>query len=293
MVQFFYALMRVVNSTVLLRLLNKLANIIVPFWYCVTFTPRISQKDIKPKLVVSLTSFPKRICTIHLVIESILRQSLRPNKVLLYLSKEQFGDTVDESNLPKRLLALQKKGLEIIMVDGDLRSYKKFYYAFKDYPDSLVVTVDDDIIYNTDLIRTLFEAKGENNVTANLARIIAKDKSGNLMPYSEWKLDDNPVNNHIIIGAGGAMYSPRLMYKDVLNVELFMNLAPKADDMWLSAMARLNNIRILPTGYANKFIAISIKHNESLYSENASQNDVQIQSINEFFKSNSGIEPLK
>ncbi len=166
MVQFFYALMRVVNSTVLLRLLNKLANIIVPFWYCVTFTPRISQKDIKPKLVVSLTSFPKRICTIHLVIESILRQSLRPNKVLLYLSKEQFGDTVDESNLPKRLLALQKKGLEIIMVDGDLRSYKKFYYAFKDYPDSLVVTVDDDIIYNTDLIRTLFEAKGENNVTA-------------------------------------------------------------------------------------------------------------------------------
>lgn len=89
------------NSILLLRILNKLANIIVPVWYYVSLTPRISKTDIVPKLVVSLTSFPKRIDTIHLVIESMLRPSMKPDKVLFYLSKEQFGDSVDESNLPK------------------------------------------------------------------------------------------------------------------------------------------------------------------------------------------------
>lgn len=89
------------------------------------------------------------------------------------------------------------------------------------------------------------------------------------------------------------MYSPRSMFGDVLSAELFMNLASKADDIWLSAMARLNDLAISPTCYPNKFIAISIKHNESLYSENASQNDTQIKRINEFYKNRLGIEPLR
>ena len=40
------------------------------------------------------------------------------------------------------------------------------------------------------------------------------------------------------------MYPPDSLYKDVLNENLFMQLAPKADDIWFWAMALLNNTKI-------------------------------------------------
>ena len=41
----------------------------------------------KPKIIVSLTSIPSRIHLTHLVIESILRQTVLPDKIVLWLSK--------------------------------------------------------------------------------------------------------------------------------------------------------------------------------------------------------------
>ena len=41
-------------------------------------------------VVVSLTSFPKRIDTVDIVIKSMFKQTVIPDKILLYLSKEEF-----------------------------------------------------------------------------------------------------------------------------------------------------------------------------------------------------------
>ncbi len=233
---------------------------------------------------MSLTSFPKRIGKVHLVVESMLRQSVKPEIIILYLSKAQFGNSIEEANLPSSLLRLMKYGLRIKLVDGDLKSYKKFQYAFNEFPDKFVVTVDDDIIYNSDLIESLLSKKTDSNVTANLTRKIAWDNNnGALLPYSKWNIDSDPENEHIVIGAGGVMYSPSKMHKDTLREDLYLRLAPKADDMWLSAMARLNGLRIYPTGYPNKFLAISIPNNETLYSGNADGNDAQVVAINEYY----------
>ena len=251
----------------------------MPLWYRLTPTPKLNNNG---KIIVSLTSFPKRINKINLVIESILRQKIKPAKIFLYLSKEQFGDTICNSNLPKRLLALQKKGLNIIMVEEDIRSYKKFFYSFRDFPNNLILTIDDDIIYNKDLINILLKKKSSNNVTANLTRLIAKDKNG-LLPYSQWQLDNDITKEHIVIGAGGVLYSPSSLHKDILNKELFISLAPKADDLWLSAMCILNNIKITSTNYPNAFVAISIKNNETLYSKNNTNNDIQLSLINDYY----------
>ena len=79
------------------------------------------------------------------------------------------------------------------------------------------------------------------------------------------------------------MYSPNRMYKDVLDTDIYMSVAPKADDLWLSAMARLNHQKIISTGYPNKYIAISIPNNKTLYSENSEGNDIQIKEINKYY----------
>ena len=46
----------------------------------------------------------------------------------------------------RNCLDQQKRGLTIRFCE-DLKAHKKYYYAFKEYPDDIVITVDDDVIY--------------------------------------------------------------------------------------------------------------------------------------------------
>ena len=56
-------------------------------------------------MVVSLTTFPLRIGKVHLTIQSILRQSRPADRILLWLSKEEFPE---EAQLPANLLRLKE-----------------------------------------------------------------------------------------------------------------------------------------------------------------------------------------
>lgn len=57
-----------------------------------------------------------------MVIETILSQSIKPDKVILYLSKVQFPRL--EEDLPDSLLNMKARGLDIRFVEGDIRSHK-------------------------------------------------------------------------------------------------------------------------------------------------------------------------
>ena len=98
-------------------------------------------------ITVSLTTFGKRIDDVYLAIESIAKQTLKPNRVILWLSKDEFFN----KKLPITLTNLQKRGLEIKYCK-DLKSYNKIIPTIKECPNDLIITIDDDIIYNFDLI---------------------------------------------------------------------------------------------------------------------------------------------
>ena len=55
----------------------------------------------KHGLIVSLTSFPARIHLVHYAIYSLLRQSLKPNRIVLWLGEDKFPDK--ENDLPARI----------------------------------------------------------------------------------------------------------------------------------------------------------------------------------------------
>lgn len=106
------------------------------------------------RIIISLTTFPARINRVWLVIESILRQKVKADMVLLWLSREQFSSL---DILPHNLLRLQERGLEIRFCDANLRAHTKYFYRMQEFPDDIVVTVDDDIVYNPYLIKHLIE----------------------------------------------------------------------------------------------------------------------------------------
>lgn len=65
------------------------------------------------KLIVSMTTKPDRVHKTWMVIESVLRQDLKPDGIFLYLAREEFKD---ETVLPRRLLGLKKEDYKLYLL---------------------------------------------------------------------------------------------------------------------------------------------------------------------------------
>ena len=231
-------------------------------------------------VVISFTSFPARIADVWQVVKSLKNQTVLPEKIILWLSKEQFPT---KSAIPDSLWQEEDNLFEIRMVDEDIRSHKKFYYIMQEYPDKAFVTCDDDTYYHPETLKYLVEGskKYPKCIIANTTRHICYDNDGNLLSYRQWKAANNPFSNDnlIQIGVGGVLYPPNSLHELTLRKDLFLELTPMADDIWLNCMARLKGTPVVQSAMKN--LPLPIENNSpSLSSENKSQNKNDIQLIN-------------
>lgn len=281
----------------LLRLNVRIfANTALPIYFLVTrlfcnYKLEKSKNEGK-RIIVSLTSFPARINRLWIVIECMLRQSKKPDKIILWLSKEQFANF---SGIPKSLQVLQSRGLDIELVDGDIRSHKKYYYVFKKFPNDYIITIDDDIIYRTDLIERLWNSYcAHKTIVAAYGYNIQYANEG-LLPYKLWPMSCDGVFENLFFGSGGGvLFPPNLLYKDLLNIDLALNLCPTADDIWLNTMARLSKQRIVKILSDNVLMPIINLNNVTLASQNLAmdKNDEQIDSVSAYYFAKMQVNPF-
>ena len=112
--------------------ISTIANITLPIYFKLTANfskNRLNPTD-KTNTIVSLTSFGPRLEKIWLGIESLLRQEVKPDRIILYLTASQVSDI---ESLPKSLLKLRNRGLEIVLCPDNIRSHTKYYYAMTHY----------------------------------------------------------------------------------------------------------------------------------------------------------------
>jgi hypothetical protein len=96
------------------------------------YTKYMQRKVKGDNIIISLTSYPARIETVVKTIRTLLNQTKKPKKILLWLALEQFPNR--ESELPCELQSMVGEGL-IIEWCKDLKSFKKLIPAIKKYPD--------------------------------------------------------------------------------------------------------------------------------------------------------------
>jgi hypothetical protein len=238
------------------------------------------------KIIASLTSYPSKIQEVKYAIFSLLNQSLKPDKVILWLSKDEFKNAI----LPKELIDLTKSGLEIKYVDDNIMSHKKYYYAIKEYPNDLIALFDDDFYYQSSLINTLYThylynpkeiiAYAANNVALNNNKIFFKDhETKGEPPYRT----GSGFNNNFLSGSGCIIQSS-LFDSEVLNSKKFMKLSPYCDQSWLWVMALKKKTRIFvingPTDgvFINLYRKIS-ENNHTLRSVNDNNDKKQIEHL--------------
>jgi hypothetical protein len=276
-------------------IIRVVSNFLIPLFY--QFGKRkhvLDPKDSAPfKYIVSLTSFPNRIDRVWIVIESILRQIHKPDKIILWLSNEQFRTL---GQLPQVLLNQQERGLDIKFIDGDLMSHKKYFYTLKDFPDSFLITVDDDIIYPTTLISQLIDLNEiyPKSIICHRAHRL-KVENGKVLPYSSWnqiKEFDGPNFDIFFTSGGGTLFPPHSLHNDVLNDSVFKKYCLCADDVWLNIMSRLNSTTIVKSNYYSSLLPIINFRNINLYSTNLIQgeNDKQLQEIRNYYIKKYGVD---
>jgi hypothetical protein len=283
-----------------LRFIIRLsANFVLPLYYFLFQNKNnslIASLKTENRIIVSLTSFPSRINRLWIVIESLLRQTRKPDKIILWLSIEQFSDI---SSLPRKLVKMQNRGLEIRFCEGNLRSHKKYFFALKEFSKDFIITVDDDVFYNSKILEYLIgmSNKYPNSICCNEASYI-NIKNGIVQPYINWLnvLGEKEPNEEIMpIGVGGVLYPPNSLHSDVLNKELFMSMCFLADDIWLNIMARLIGTKVAKTKYNSSYIPVMNFKNQTLNSINVNQgqNDKQLKSVRDYYISNYKIDPYR
>lgn len=200
----------------------------------------------KCNIIASLTTFPERIGVVSETIKTLLVQTVKPDKLILWLAKSQFPQ--GEIELPKDLITLKEYGLTIEWCD-DLKSYKKIIPALKQYPKDIILTFDDDIYYDNTVIESLYKAYLEDKTSIQTNRFCCLKLCGNKFKklpkaYEYWGIHNKPSFLNTIIGCGGVLYPPNSLNKEVFNSDKFQDVLPTQDDIWLWAMALLNKTKI-------------------------------------------------
>lgn len=253
-------------------------------WNC---KPNVA-KSSNSEVIISLTSYGSRVNDVYLTMLSLMYQTVKANKIILWLSKEEFT----EETIPTTLKGKIAENCTIAFTE-DLLSYKKIIPTLKLFPNSIIITCDDDIIYPIDFVERLLIEYNKHPDFIHFNRGCMLNLYNNdFLPYIKWKKPDNnyPLLN-VPTGIGGVLYPPNCFHEDVLDEDIFMELCPKADDLWLKTMCLLNGRGALQTPfYINKnfysyFFEIEGSQSCALHKTNTAKlglnNDVQIKNLNQ------------
>ncbi len=206
----------------------------------------LSQKNRKEKIIVSLTTFPKRFPQLDLCLKSLVVQRFKPDKIIVYL-----GNDCNKSMLTETMLKYQKYGIEYRFDEEEnLMPHKKYFYAMQEYPDAVIVTADDDIIYPRNWLESLYRSYKmyPNSVSARRVHYI-KIKGKEFAPYDHWEDQcrriKQPSMRLIATGNSGVLYPPHCFDKKAFDIDAIKKTCLRADDIWLKCCEIKNRIPVV------------------------------------------------
>ncbi|MGL5357387.1 MAG: hypothetical protein ACRDAQ_12760, partial [Cetobacterium sp.] len=162
------------------------------------------------------------------------------------------------------------------------------------YPNDIVITVDDDVLYPYDLVENMYREylKDKNCVYFYRGHKMTFDKNNDIQKYDNWLGDYQGEEKTLLTlptGIGGVLYPPKCFDEDIVNETLFMKLAPKADDIWFKAMTLKKNIECkkikLNKAFGKIFIGLEDGQDIALCKTNVgeNQNDIQLKAVFDYY----------
>jgi len=230
-----------------------------------------------PQVIVSLTTHPARINTVYKTISTLLQQTVKPDKIVLWLASPQFPD----KNLPENLTRLQEYGLEIKWFEKDIRSFKKLIPSVIEYPNDIIITADDDIFYPANFVENLYSAYLENPeyIHANRAFVIKKRLNGRFYIKSrnyQYNSTYLPAFSNELMSGYGTLFPPHTLAETVTDDTIFMKVMPTNDDIWAWGMAVLKGTKIMVSKNGYKLKLLENREVQQFALKNMNRNDTTV-----------------
>lgn len=207
----------------------------------------LNKENRTDRVVVSLTSFPPRFKNVYWCLKSLLFQSYKPDRIIVYLG----NDTTKEMITPE-MKSLEQYGVEYQLdVERNLKPHKKYFYSMQEERDAIIITVDDDSVYLPNTIESLMKIhnKYPNAVCARRVHKITRKSDGSFMPYRDWKIEcrsvRKPNRDLLAVGVGGVLYPKDCLGSEAFDERTFMDICPGTDDIWLKFMEIKQNVPVV------------------------------------------------
>jgi hypothetical protein len=202
-------------------------------------------RERQKRFIISLTSYPARYPKLPLVLDSLLNQTIKAEKIVLTLTKEESSKLT-----PELRKYIDSGKVELLIANEDLRPHNKYFHAMQKYPAHAIITVDDDVIYAKTMAESLLKGYWDhpNCVVARRVHRKRRDRSGKLLPYSRWgyecKTVRTPSMELFATGVGGVLYPPNIL--DISDKDLPMiREIIGADDVFLNHIETKKKIKVL------------------------------------------------
>ncbi|GHS90522.1 hypothetical protein FACS1894107_01440 [Planctomycetales bacterium] len=204
-------------------------------------------KIFQQRFIVNLTSGGKRLEeTAPFAISTLLDQTVKPDKVILWLTR---GTVV-----PPIFDRLTSQGLEIKFC-AEMQSYAKLIPALAEFPDAVLLTAEDNVVYPREWFMRLKTAYWciPNMIWAHRADRLRVYENHLPRPYREWEHNVDASDHPAGIfpnGAGGVLYPPHSLASPAEVIEFLVKRVDNSDiGFWALAELRGTKRLVVQNGY--------------------------------------------
>ncbi len=227
-------------------------------------------------VIVNITSIYSRLDLCCATVWSLIQQERLPDKISIWLSHDAYMADKGVKNSPEWVEQLNKiHNIISVNFTDNIGPYRKIIPALRQYPaDYTLVYADDDVVYGkkwlSELCKTYENYNGEY-VVASRVRLMKKNIFGRYRSYIDFPLctESRLLSEDLLItGVGGCILNSSHIDRALIEDNIFLNLAPRTDDIWLSKIILLSGSKVMvnPSSLAQIF---TIEHdNEALSSLN-------------------------
>lgn len=177
-------------------------------------------------------------------------------------------------SLPRILRLLHKwRFVHIHFVQPNYKSCKKLIHALSHYPDDVLITIDDDQLYDRAMLTLLVRSyqRSPRCIHTHAGCVPYRESSGAFV----WRNDECEGIAQLALcplGVSGVLYPPHCLDTRVFDMHTFLELAPHNDDLWFFVMGVLKGSqKILVKGALghSKMPAIATFESPNLWETNS------------------------
>jgi hypothetical protein len=234
-------------------------------------------------LFVSLTTMRSRLVNLPRVLQRLLEQSTRPERIILNISPDPWylDEGVSLEHLPSVVRRMAHNGdIELYSVPN-IGSYRKLLPTLQRFvgQEVLVATADDDVAYPHGWLEGLRAAYEKHRCIVAYRCRSMMFRDGLLLPYNQWPFAraEDPADASLFAvptGRGGVLYNSSF-FPDLSLLRAFRMLAPRQDDIAFRVATMLRGIPACPVDFSvagtQKSEFDGFHYNDNLYSKNVAR----------------------